>query len=190
MRRLIRTAGRHWWSIAVALCLVAVAGLRFNVWAGPKGPEDNRRLRYVCIGDLAVDLSGERYLPLPDQFGFISPQERAQRGCELPHFPRIEEARFVAAGTSPQAGFGSVIIELDGDPPEVLTRLKDPFVRAGWQQSPASELVDERIASRQLIAFEREDAWLWATAVPSTLSETGSTVVLTGSYAPSAWRNK
>ncbi|MDD5306915.1 MAG: hypothetical protein PHU25_06290 [Deltaproteobacteria bacterium] len=179
-------ARKAWWpaALVVAACAAAL-GRPGNARSDP----DGSRVAYVCLGDLAVDLTGGAADPPADRSGFAIASEEALQGCRLPHVPPLRGARPLVSARTRDGTWGLVAEDIDARPQDAMAKKRAALAAGGWRETMASTLLSEREPDSGLAAFERGGAWLLVVAVP--FDDAGkSAIVAAGGLAPVADRRQ
>lgn len=171
------------WGLLTATSLAAVVLLgATSVRSGPGSrPREDAGLRFVCVGDVAVDLWREgsrddrewkRELPFAE----------ARRKCRPPGIPGIHGAVPVAAAVAPVSGYGLSLDNVALGPMETLSRASERLKAAGWSETPGSRLLRERTDRFHAASFTRNGAWLLTLALGRSDGSGGSRLLMAGQW--------
>jgi hypothetical protein len=186
MARARRVLCAAWWPAAlVAAACAALLGRPGEARTEP----DGSRVAYVCLGGLAVDLTGGAADPPADRGGLSIASERARAGCGLPRVPLPRGARALVSARTRDLSWGLVAGEVDARPQDALSGERDALEAEGWREIGGSALLARRAPGSRLAAFEREGAWLLVVAAPLEGARR-SAIVAAGGESPAAARRQ
>ncbi len=161
-----------------AVVILGATGAR----SGPGSrPREDAGLRFVCVGDVAVDLWRESAPDDPERRLHL-PFAEARRKCRPPRLPGIHGAEKVAAAVAPVSGYGLALDNVVADPAEAIARASERLEAVGWTETPGSRLLRERTDRFHAAGFVRDGAWLLTVALPRSDQPTGSRLLMAGQW--------
>ncbi len=126
----------------------------------PADPEDE--LKYICVGDIAVELGADKNTRYRHDLNLELPSDTLKQRCRPP-LPRFNETTLSV--TSPLRGYAAVV-ELLAAPPEASLQISKRALEAeGWRETPGSVELGGLRPDLPVMAFVRGDDWLMTAAV-------------------------
>jgi hypothetical protein len=177
------------WVLLLTFSVSAVLLLRVERGASDEvqtGPGENA-LRYLCIGDIAVTLGKESRASFTQELKSVLPFQEARKRCLPPGLPE-SGSRMRVTVTAPNSGYGASFEKVSAEPEHALAESVKELERIGWRETGGSELLRRLNEERPVRAFQREGAWLLATAVKAS-DDAGSFLLMAGEWSAAYfWR--
>lgn len=176
-------------TVLICLSIAAIGLLRVERSQSNEPASEDRvlehELRYVCIGSLAFELGGIRKAAPLEEFKLTLSDAEARRHCLPPNLPMRE--RPVVSVTAPSRGYGAVVERNPRAPTDALAFLRTEMQAVGWRETEASKQLGDIEKERKVIAYKRDNAWIFTTAVPVP-NGAGSLLLTAGEWRAADWR--
>jgi hypothetical protein len=136
-------------------------------------------IRYLCVNDMAFDLSQDGKRMDPAEHRIIVADEETKEKCRLPWMPSFGDASTVMSAVSPANGYGVLLVTMNGDPQQIGTRLR----HAGWRESEASIRAHQIHSNIQGYLYEQGSAWMLV-VLRKEKKQNETTALLAGHWDP------
>ena len=171
-----RFARAMWWPATLCLSLAALIwhkDLHAGTEAGSTG------LRYLCIGEISVDLAGSEPRLSPDEAGFGRSSKPEKVTCRALMAPLAPEALPLAAAGSPSTGLAAALQSTKKDARTAIEEAVTALKKAGWNETGGSTLLRSRNPETTGAVLERRGEWIYVIAAPR-LNRGGSFIFAAG----------
>jgi hypothetical protein len=174
------------WIIGMGLGVASVVLLRVDRSHSLEAPPESleHELRYVCVGDVAVELGAGKARRFDHELKLELPFDNTKHRCRPPRLPKLGASP--VSVTAPARGYGAVLEKMWQPPKEALEISQKALEGLGWRETDGSKLLKKYHEGRPAAAYERDGAWLLTVAL-SGPNGTGSMLLLAGDFGPAGW---